>query len=69
MMEVCNMVFKRSFQELQLYNWKFFNWSSWEKVINLQSCEIHNLQILGLTLETFEKKIYFNVVLTERSRI
>jgi hypothetical protein len=58
------MVFKRSFQELQLYNWNLFNWNSNEKVMNLQSCEIHNLQISGLILGTFEEKINFNVVLT-----
>jgi hypothetical protein len=45
MMEMCDTVFKRSFQGLQVYNWKLFNWSSCEKVMNLQSCEIHNLQI------------------------
>lgn len=58
------MVFKRSFQELQLYNWNLFNWNSNEKVMNLQSCGIHNLQISGLILGTFEEKINFNVVLT-----
>ncbi len=54
LMETYNMELKISHGMLQLCNWKLFNRSSYEKVMNPQHYKIHNL-------ESLEKNSHFNV--------
>ncbi len=36
--------------------WKFINWISYEKVMNMQNCGTHNFKILGFLLKIIKKK-------------
>lgn len=62
LMETCNMELKISHWMLQLCNWKLFNRSSYEEVMNPQHYKIHNL-------ESLKKNSHFNVGPTIRSKL
>lgn len=62
LIRMCNTLLERSYQKLQLYAWKFFNVTIYEKVISLQNCETCTLKILRLSFWIFEFFCHFDVI-------
>jgi hypothetical protein len=60
MIDMCNIMLKRSHQKLQLCNLKLFNWTSYEEVMNLQNYQIHNLRISKASIRNLKKFSHFD---------